>query len=443
MDYCLKGEIYILNKFFKFDERQTTLSTEIIAGMTTFVTMVYIVIISPALMSKAGMDFNGVFIATVLVTIVGTLFMGVIANYPIAIAPGMALISYFVFSVVLLDNIPWQKALGCVFIASVIFMLFSLTKIRNELINAIPTGLKHSITAGIGLFIAFIGLQNSKLIVDSPATLVTLGSLQEPIAALTLVGLIFTLILMSYNVRGAIFISMIGIFVLSYIFGLVTIPAKFFAFPTGLEKTAMQLDIKGVFDDGLFAIVFTFFLITLFDTTGTMLGVADKAGLMQDGKFKNAKTALFADALGSTLGGLLGSSPTSAYIESGAGVAAGGRTGFTAVVIALLFGVTLFFAPVAQMISAIPSVTAPALIITGFLMMEGLKHIDWTDITEGFPAFLVLILMPLTYSIAVAIGIGFIVYPLLKMFGKKANEVHPIMYVLQIIFLFQLLFIGL
>lgn len=432
----------MLSKFFKFDERGTNLSTEIVAGITTFVTMVYIVIVSPALMSKTGMDFNGVFIATIAVTVLATLFMGIGANYPIAIAPGMALISYFVFTVVLSDGIPWQKALGCVFVSSVLFMLFSLTKLRNVLIDAIPQSLKHAITAGIGMFIAFIGLQNAQLIVDAPGILVSLGSLREPIAALTVFGIIITLCLMVYNVRGAIFLGMIITFIASYFVGLVEVPESLFSFPQGLSNTAMQLDIMSVFNDGLFAVVCTFFLITLFDTTGTMIGVADKAGLIKDGKFLNAKMALFADAVGSVLSGLLGSSPTSAYIESGAGVAAGGRTGFTSIVVALLFGVVLFFAPVAQMIAGVPAVTAPALIITGFLMMEGLKDIKWNEIDEGFTAFMIVLLMPLTYSIAVAIGVGFILYPLLKVFNGKAKEVHPILYVLQIIFFIQLVFLG-
>ncbi len=433
----------MLAKYFKFQERGTSFSTELIAGITTFVTMVYIVIVSPALMGKAGMDFDGVFIATIAVSVLGTLFMGIFANYPIAIAPGMALISYFVFGVVLTENIPWQQALGCVFLASAAFMLFSFTKFRNDLINAIPQSLKHAITAGIGMFIAFIGLQNAKLIVDSPATLVTLGSLREPVAALTVLGIIVTLALMVYQVRGAIFLGMIIVFTASYALGLVTIPAQFFSFPHGLGKTALQLDIKGVFEHGLYATTFTFFLITLFDTTGTMIGVADKAGLIKDGKFINAKMALFADAIGSTASGLLGCSPTSAYIESGAGVAAGGRTGFTAVVVAVLFGITLFFAPVAKMIAAVPAVTAPALIITGFLMMEGLRDIDWLSIDEGFTAFMIVFMMPLTYSIAVAIGIGFILYPLLKAVNGKGKEVHPIMYVLQVVFILQFIFVGL
>lgn len=433
----------MLSKFFKFEERGTNLSTEIVAGITTFVTMVYIVIVSPALMSKTGMDFNSVFIATIAVTILASLFMGIGANYPIAMAPGMALISYFVFTVVLSDGIPWQKALGCVFVASVLFMLFSLTKLRTILIDAIPLSLKYAITAGIGMFIAFIGLQNSKLIVGAPNILVSLGSLRDPIAMLTIFGLIVTLCFMVYKVRGAIFLGMIVTFLASAFMGLVEVPESLFAWPQGLYNTAFHLDIMSVFNEGLFSVVFTFFLITLFDTTGTMIGVADKAGLIKDGKFLNAKMALFADAVGSIFSGLLGSSPTSAYIESGAGVAAGGRTGLTAVVVAVLFGVVLFFAPVAQMIAGIPAVTAPALIITGFLMMEGLKNIAWNEIDEGFTAFMIVILMPLTYSIAVAIGVGFILYPLLKIFSGKSKEVHPIMYVFQVIFFIQLVFLGL
>lgn len=432
----------MLSEWFKFKERNTTLPTEVVAGITTFVTMVYIVIVSPAILSKAGMDFNAVFIATIASSIIATLFMGIAANYPIAIAPGMALIAYFSFGVVVAMGVTWQKALGAVFIASIIFLLLSLTRFRSVLIDAIPFSLKHGITAGIGLFITFIGLQNAKIIVDSPATLVTMGNFHDPMTLLTIIGLTVTLVLLIYEVRGAIFIGMVITFALAYMQGLVAVPERLFVLPSGLEHTAMQLDIRGVFDDDLYSIVFTFFLITLFDTTGTMLGVAEQAGLMKEGKFLNVKAALLADAIGSTVGSVLGTSPTSAYVESGAGVAAGGRTGFTAVVVAFLFVLTLFCGPIAQMLSSVPAVTAPALIIVGFLMMRGLREIDWPNIEEAFPAFLVVLLMPLTYSIATAVGVGFIFYPLLKLLRGKGKEVHPMLYLFQLLFFIQLGFLS-
>lgn len=431
-----------MESWFKFKERNTTLSTEIMAGITTFLTMVYIVIVNPAILGTTGMSFEGVFMATVLASVIATLIMGLFANYPIVIAPGMGLNAYFAFTVVGAGGYSWQIALGAVFAAGVIFVLLSLTEFRYMLINAIPDSLKHSITAGIGLFIAFIGLQNSKIIVDSPATLVTLGHLSEPMTFLTVLGIVIALILMMYRVQGAIFVGMLVTAIIAYFEGLIIVPDQWFAMPTGLEATAMKMDIAGVFSQGLYAVIFTFLLITLFDTTGTMLGVAEQAGLLENGKFPRVKSALMADAIGTAVGAMLGTSPTSAYVESGSGVAVGGRTGLTVVVTAVLLLGTLFFLPVAKVLAGIPAVTAPALIIVGFLMMDGLRGIDWKDIEEAFPAFLVVISMPFAYSIATGIGIGFIIYPLLKLLKGKGREIHPIMYLFQVLFLIQLGFLS-
>jgi AGZA family xanthine/uracil permease-like MFS transporter len=440
--YVLGGKNVNLKEWFKFSERKTDFSTEIIAGMTTFVTMVYIVVVNPAILSKTGMDFNGVFVATILASMIGTLIMGIFANYPIAIAPGMGMNAYFAFAVVLAMGVAWQQALGAVFIASVIFMILSFTKFRNSLIDAIPISLKQGITAGIGLFITFIGLQNAKLIVGSPATLVTLGNLEDPMTFLTVIGLIISLVLMVNRVKGALFLGMILTAIIAFFQGLLVLPDTFFSMPSGLDKTFMQMDIQGVFDGGLYAIIFTFLIVTLFDTTGTMLGIGEQAGLIKEGKFPNIRGALLADAFGSTFGAILGTSPTSSYVESGAGVAAGGRTGFTAVVVALLFALVLFCAPIAQMLASLPAVTAPSLIIVGFLMMNGLRKIDWNDMEEAFPAFLVLLMMPLCYSITTGVGIGFIIYPLLKIFRGKAAQVHPLMYIFMLLFIVQLGFLN-
>jgi len=440
--YVLGGKNVNLKEWFKFSERKTDFSTEIIAGMTTFVTMVYIVVVNPAILSKTGMDFNGVFVATILASMIGTLIMGIFANYPIAIAPGMGMNAYFAFAVVLAMGVAWQQALGAVFIASVIFMILSFTKFRNSLIDAIPISLKQGITAGIGLFITFIGLQNAKLVVGSPATLVTLGNLEDPMTFLTVIGLIISLVLMVNRVKGALFLGMILTAIIAFFQGLLVLPDTFFSMPSGLDKTFMQMDIQGVFDGGLYAIIFTFLIVTLFDTTGTMLGIGEQAGLIKEGKFPNIRGALLADAFGSTFGAILGTSPTSSYVESGAGVAAGGRTGFTAVVVALLFALVLFCAPIAQMLASLPAVTAPSLIIVGFLMMNGLRKIDWNDMEEAFPAFLVLLMMPLCYSITTGVGIGFIIYPLLKIFRGKAAQVHPLMYIFMILFILQLGFLN-
>ncbi len=432
-----------LKEWFKFSERNTSFSTETLAGLTTFVTMAYIIIVNPAILSKTGMDFNGVFIATIVASMIGTLIMGIFANYPIAIAPGMGMNAYFAFAVVIGMGIAWQQALGTVFIASAIFVVLSFTKFRQALINSIPTSLKQGIGAGIGLFVTFIGLQSSKLVISSPATIVTLGNLSDPTTFLSIIGLLISLVLMVNNVKGALFIGMILTSIIAFFQGLIVVPASLFSLPTGLEHTFMQMDIQGALDNGLYAIIFTFLIVTLFDTTGTMLGIGSQAGLIKaDGEFPNVRGALLADAFGSTFGAILGTSPTSSYVESGAGVAAGGRTGFSSVVVALLFGLMLFCAPIAQMLASIPAVTAPALIIVGFLMMNGLKLIDWNDMEEAVPAFLTLFMMPMSYSITTGVGVGFIVYPLLKIFRGKARQVHPLMYLFMVLFIIQLGFMG-
>lgn len=426
-----------LNDKFKFSERNTTLSTEIIAGITTFVTMSYIVIVNPSVLQKAGMDFNGVFIATILAAIIGTLIMGLAANYPIAIAPGLGMNAYFAFVIVIGMGIPWQSALGSVFIASVVFLLLSLTKFRQALIDAIPTSLKAGISAGIGLFITFIGMQNAHLLAPSPATIITMGNFAEPVAYMTLIGLFITIVLLVNNVPAAIFLGMIITAVISFCMGFIVLPASIFSLPSGFENTFMQLSIVNSFSPNLFAIIFTFFLVTLFDTTGTMIGIAEQAGLMKNGQFPNVRSALLADAVASTFGALFGTSPTSAYVESGAGVAAGGRTGFTSVVVAIMFFFMLFLAPIAQVLASVPAVTSPALIIVGFLMMRSLNQIDWTDIEESLPAFFILFWIPLSYSITNGVGAGLISYPLIKIFRGRIRDVHPLLYVFMILFIIQ------
>ncbi|GIP40188.1 guanine/hypoxanthine permease PbuO [Paenibacillus sp. J31TS4] len=431
-----------MDQWFRLKERGTSLPTEVLAGVTTFLTMVYIVIVNPGILSSAGMDFHGVFVATVLASIAGTLIMGLAANYPIVVAPGMGLNAYFAFSVVGGSGISWQTALGAVFVAGILFVALSLTSFRYMLLDAIPASLKHAITAGIGLFITFIGLQNAKIVVDSPSTLLTLGSLTEPMTLLTIIGLVVTLILMSYRVKGYLFLGMLVTAVLAWFMGLLVLPEQVVALPTGLAATAFQMDLTGVFANGLYAVIFTFLLITLFDTTGTMLGVAEQAGLLKDGKFPRSRGALMADAIGTTTGALLGTSPTSAYIESSAGVAVGGRTGLTAVTVSLLLGLTLFFSPVIAVLASIPAITAPSLIIVGFLMISVVQKMEWTDFEVAIPAFLIIVLMPLTYSISTGIGVGFIAYPVLKAVRGKWRDVHPIFYLFAVLFFIQLAFFS-
>ncbi|CAM4490155.1 NCS2 family permease [Paenibacillus tarimensis] len=431
-----------MDRWFALKERGTSVGTEVLAGITTFFTMVYIVIVNPGILSQAGLDFNGVFTATVLASIVGTLIMGLWANYPIVIAPGMGLNAYFAFTVVGGGEVSWQAALGAVFVAGIIFVLLSLTSFRFMLLDAIPPSLKHAITAGIGLFITFIGLQNSGIVADSPATLLTIGNLTEPMTLLTIIGLAITVVLMSYRVKGYLFVGMLITGIIAWFMGLMELPSSWVGLPTGLSATAMQMDIGGVISNGLYGVIFTFLLITLFDTTGTMLGVAEQAGLLKNNKFPRSRGALLADAVGTTTGAMLGTSPTSAYIESSAGVAVGGRTGLTAVIVSVLLALTLFFTPVISVLAAIPAITAPALIIVGFLMISTLQKIDWSDFEVVFPAFLIIVLMPLTYSIATGIGVGFIAYPVLKAVRGKWRDVHPIFYLFAVLFAVQLAFFA-
>ncbi|MGQ8872213.1 NCS2 family permease [Paenibacillus sp. TSA_86.1] len=431
-----------MDNWFKLKERGTNVSTEIIAGITTFFTMVYIVIVNPGILSGTGMSFNGVFIATILASIVATLIMGLWSNYPIVIAPGMGLNAFFVISVVQGYGVTWQTALGAVFIAGILFIILSLTSFRYMLLDAIPASLKYAITAGIGLFITTVGLQNAGIIADSKSNLITLGNLAQPMTYLTLIGLIITVTLMAYNVKGYLFIGMVITAIIAWFMGLFQMPASIVAMPSGLGETAFQMDLAGVFSNGLYTIIFTFLLITLFDTTGTMLGVAEQAGLLKDGKFPRSRGALLADAVGTTTGAMLGTSPTSAYIESSTGVAAGGRTGLTAVTVSILLAITLFFSPIVSVISSIPAITSPALIIVGFFMISVISKMNWSDLEEAFPAFLIIILMPLTHSIATGIGIGFIFYPVLKLLRGKGKDVHPIFYVFAILFFIQLVFLD-
>lgn len=428
-----------LKDFFKFEERRTNMSREIIAGLTTFLTMAYIIIVNPTILGIAGMDFEGVFIATIFAVIIGTLFMAIFANYPIAIAPGMGMNAYFTFVVVIHMGLSWQQALAAVFVSALIFVLLSLTNFRQAVINAIPSSMKEGITAGIGLFISFIGLQMSHLVVASPATLVTMGNFNDPITYMSLIGLFISIVLLVNNVRGALFIGMIITAIIAYILGFISMPESFFSMPT-MGSTAFAMDFSNIFTPSMITVIFTFFIVTLFDTTGTMLGIAKQAKLMKGDHFPNVKSALLADAVASLGGSMLGTSPTSAYVESGAGVAAGGRTGMVGVVVAAMFGLMLFTLPVAQMLASIPAITAPPLIIVGFYMMTSLANIKWEDIQEAFPAFLIVLTMPLTYSITDGVGIGIIMYCLIKLVTLRFKAVHPLLYIFGLLFLLEFVF---
>ncbi|MFS0863030.1 NCS2 family permease [Fredinandcohnia sp. 179-A 10B2 NHS] len=430
---------------FKLSELNTNVKTELLAGITTFLTMVYIVVVNPVILSDAGVPFQQVFLATIIATVIGTLWMALFANYPIAIAPGMGLNAYFAYSVVgANENITYETAFAAVFVAGLIFVILSLTPFRKKLIEAIPENLKHGITAGIGLFIAFIGLRLTGIVTAHEANLVTLGDLHSPTVLLALVGLAVTLILMSLNINGALFFGMIITGVIAYFTGhlefnegIVSRPSL----PEGLIIANPLAAIGDVIQYGLYTVVFSFLLVTIFDTTGTMVGVAQQAGLMKGKEMPRARQALLADSIGTTIGAMFGTSPTSAYIESSTGVAAGGRSGLTAVTVAVLFAVSAFFGPLVGAVSGLSAITAPALIIVGSLMMGSISEIKWNELDEAFPAFLIILSMPLTSSIATGIALGFISYPLMKVVKGKWREVHPLVYFFAVLFFYQLAFL--
>ncbi|MFT8321795.1 MAG: NCS2 family permease [Bacillus sp. (in: firmicutes)] len=430
---------------FKLTQNNTNVKTEVIAGFTTFLTMVYIVIVNPVILSSAGVPFDQVFLATIISAVLGTLWMALLANYPIAIAPGMGMNAYFAYSVVgSHGGIDYMAALSAVFVAGIIFIILSLTPFRAKLIEAIPENLKHGITAGIGLFIAFIGLRQTGIIVGHPENLVGLGNLQSPSVVLALVGLAITIILYAMNIRGALFLGMIVTGIIAFFTGQLEFKEGFLAAPHLPEGFIISnpLDAFGdIFQHSLYAVVFSFLLVTIFDTTGTMVGVAEQAGLIKNNHFPRARQALLADSVGTTVGAIFGTSPTTAYIESTAGVAAGGRTGLTGVVVAVLFIISAFFAPLVGAVSGIAAITAPALIIVGSLMMGAIAHVKWSEFDEAFPAFLVILSMPLTSSIATGIALGFISHPLMKLVKGKGKSVHPLVYVFAILFLYQLVFL--
>lgn len=430
---------------FKLKEHQTNARTEILAGITTFLTMVYIVVVNPIILADAGVPFDQVFTATIISAVVGTLWIGLFANYPIAIAPGMGLNAYFAYSVVgSHGNIDYITAFAAVFIAGIIFIILSLTPLRNMLIEAIPENLKFGISAGIGLFIAFIGLRSTGIITAHPTNLVALGDLTAPGAYLTLIGLAVTLIFMSLRVHGAIFFGMIITGIIAFFTGQLSFEQGFVSLPSlpeGLIVLNPLEAIGEVFEHSLYAVVFSFLLVTIFDTTGTLVGVAQQAGLMKGNKLPRARKALLADSLGTTIGSMFGTSPTTAFIESSAGVAAGGRTGLTSVTVAILFILAAFFGPLVSAVSGLSAITAPALIIVGSLMMGSIAKIKWNELDEAFPAFLTILAMPLTSSIATGIALGFISYPLLKVVKGKWREVHPIIYVFAVLFFYQLAFL--
>ena len=430
----------VIERYFGIDGRNTTIKTEILAGLTTFLTMAYIIFVNPDMLAKAGMDKVAVFVATCLASALGCFLMGLIARLPVALAPGMGLNAFFTFTVVLGMGKSWQVALGAVFISGLLFVLISAFKLREWIINAIPYTLKQGIVAGIGAFLAFIALKSSGIIVASPATFVTMGKLTDFGPAMAILSFFLIVVFVQRKVPAAVMLSILIVTVISLLAG-ESHYSGIVSMPPSIAPTFMQLDIAGALDVSMVSVIFAFLFVVLFDTSGTLIGVTKKAGLMStDGQIPNLGKALFADSTAAVAGSLLGTSSVTSYVESTAGVAAGGRTGLTAIVVGVLFLLALFFAPLAGMIPAYA--TAGAIFYVAVLMLFTLREIDWDDLTEASPVAVVLLLTPLTFSIADGIALGFITYTIAKLVSGRYKEVSPAVWVLTVILLAKLIFLS-
>jgi len=429
----------LFERWFHLKENDTKVQRELFAGLTTFMAMAYVVVVNPRILAEGGMPADGVLFATCLSSALATLMMGFCANYPIALAPGMSLNAYFTYSVVIGRHVPWQTALGVVFLSGVLFLALTLTKVREHIVNDIPDCLKHGTAAGIGLFIAFIGLRNAGLIVANPATFVSFGKISDRAALLAVAGLLLTAILMARRVSGAILLGMVIITIAGIPLGLAHWPEHLFSLPHP-EGTFLKLDLAGAAKLGLGDLVFVFFFVDLFDNVGTLVGVCEQGKFMRDGKLPRASRALLADAFGTMAGALTGTSTVTSYIESAAGVAAGGRTGLGNLLIAALFGVAMFCAPV---VAAVPVyATAPALILVGALMCGAVARVKWDDFTEAFPAFMTVVATPLTFSIATGLSLGLLSFTFLKLGSGRHKEISPLIWVLSVLFLCRYAFLG-
>ncbi|MGI6631773.1 MAG: NCS2 family permease [Bacillota bacterium] len=418
-----------MEKLFKLKEHRTDVRTEVVAGITTFMTMAYIIFVNPDILSAAGMPSGPVMTATVVAAGFTTILAGLLSNYPYALASGMGLNAFFAFTVA--AKAGWQAALGVVFLEGILFLILSLTGAINTIDAAIPTTMKRAVGVGIGLFIALIGIMNAGLIQDSPATLITRGNLTDKGPALAIIGLLITGILMSLKVRGAILIGILLTTLIGIPMGVTNITGSIIGKPASLSPILMKMDLKGALSLG-FMTIFSFWFVDVFDTVGTLMGTASRANMLDEkGQLPKIKEAMTADAIGTCLGAALGTSTVTTYVESSAGIAEGGRTGLTAVVVGVLFLISLVFAPLAGMIPS--QATAPALIIVGVLMMLPVKEIDWADFTDALPAFITIALMPFTYSISDGIAAGFVVYPIMKLVSGKGKELHWLVYVLAVL----------
>lgn len=430
----------MLERYFRLAAHGTTIQKEVIAGFTTFLTMAYIIVVNPNVLSVSGMDYGAVFVATCLAAAIGTLIMGLYANYPIALAPGMGLNAFFSFVVVQGMGHTWQIALGAVFLSGLIFLLLSLFKVREWIINSIPLSLRYGISAGIGFFLALIALKNAGVVVDNPATLVGLGDIKTPEALLMFGGFILICGLYYRRVTGAVVIGIIAVTAIAMLLGMVQYNG-FVSAPPSLAPTFLQLDIAGALEVGMISIVFAFLFVDLFDTSGTLIGAAQRGNLLDsNGNLPRLKQALMADSVATMSGAALGTSTTTSYIESTAGITAGGRTGLTSVVVACLFLACLFFAPIAAVVP--PYATAPALLFVAVLMASGLKLIDWEDITEAAPAIVTALMMPLTFSIANGIALGFITYALIKLVSGHWKALNLSVALIALMFILKYAFLD-
>lgn len=430
----------MLEKFFKLKDNKTNIRTELVAGVTTFMTMAYILAVNPDILSSTGMDKNAIFTATALSAVIATLVMALWAKLPFALAPGMGLNAFFAFTVVIAMGYSWEFALTAVFLEGIVFLLLTAFNVRESIVNAIPRNIKHSISAGIGLFIAFIGMQNAGLIVKSEATMVTLGSMGSHTIWVAMFGLLVSGVLLALKVKGALLIGIFASAIIGIPLGVTHLPeGHLISLPPSLEPIAFKFDFSQVFTLDMVIVLLTFLFVDLFDTVGTLVGVADKANMIdKDGKLPRVKQALFADAVGTTVGSMLGTSTVTTYVESASGVAEGGRTGLTSLTVAGMFAIALFLSPLFLMVPG--AATAPALILVGSFMLTPIMKIDFEDFTESIPAFLTVIMMPLSYSIAEGIVFGMLSFVLLKLFTGRYKQVSLVMYILAVLFLAKFFF---
>ena len=426
-----------MEKFFRLKEHGTNVKTEVIAGFTTFMTMAYILAVNPDVLSSTGMDKGAIFTATVVSSIIATLIMALFANLPFALAPGMGLNAFFAYTVVLGMGYSWQTALTAVFVEGIIFLVLTIFNVREAIVNSIPVNMKRAISVGIGLFIAFIGLQNSKIIINNDATLLGIGNITSGSALLAIIGLIITAVLLSYNVRGAILLGILITTVIGIPMGLTKLSPHASFVPPSLEPIAFKLDFSNILTPNMFIVLFTFLFVDMFDTVGTLVGVCTKANMLtRGGEVPRCKQALFADAVGTVVGACLGTSTVTTYVESASGVEKNKKTGLTALVVVILFTISLFLS---HIFLAIPSAaTAPALIIVGLFMMTPILEINFADYTESIPAFICIIFMPFAYSIAEGITLGVLSFTILKLISGKTKDISILTWILSALLLLKI-----